>query len=237
MKSILLAFVLMAPVATLAAAPLSQSVEGPAESADSKARPLSEAPAVEGLVGRPAARGAARDCGCFEIFDVWVEQREDRDGDGYHQVIGVEFDADTTSARETVYARLYLRRDAGPWVLYSETGLFDIRYDEAADRYRVTTRLLEGFPPGRYELAIDLYALYRSGVVASRTVAFDQHGELLYLEDELNDEPPVEVIVIAPAPPGGEVVVIEDDPAYAGSMSPAWLLALGLVGFARRTRK
>ncbi len=174
---------------------------------------------------------AARDCGCFELFDAWASQTRDDDGDGYHHRISVEFDADTASARETVYAKLYLRRDYGPWTLYSETGLFDIRYDEAADRYRIDTDLLEGFPPGRYDLMIDLHALYHTGIVASRVVSFDARGDLLYLEDEQHDTPPTEVVIVTP--PVDEIVIIEDDP-YAGALTPGGLLAMGLLGWLRR---
>jgi hypothetical protein len=236
MKTLLLALILMMPALSLAAVPQTRSVEGLSREGGANEQQLPAATIRLAAPQANARRSASHtDCGCFEIFGAWVDQYEDRDGDGYHRKIRVEFDADTRNARETVYAKLYLRREHGPWVLYSETGLFDIRYDEAGDRYEIVTELLEGFPPGRYDLMIELYALYYSGMVASRTVSLDEHGHLLYLEDATSDTAETEVIVITP-PPSGEVVIIEDDP-YAGGSTPLWILSLGMLALWRRQGK
>ncbi len=236
MKHLMIALILtLLPGLTLAVVPTTQSAGGLA-SDDSINTRLETAPIMQTItIGNVANTAAKTVCGCFEIFDVWVGQSEDFDGDGYHRKISVEFDADTSNARETVYAKLYLRRDAGPWLLYAETGLFDIRYDSAADIYRIDTRLLEGFPPDRYELLIELHALYHTGVVASYSVNFDQHGDLLRLEDSTQDKPVVDVI-ISPEPPPGEVVIVGEGSIYAGSLTPGWILALGLLLSARRKR-
>ena len=236
MKTLLLALILMMPALSLAAVPQTRSVEGLTRDGGADEQQLPTAIIRPAQPQADTQRSASRvECGCFEIFGAWIDQYDDRDGDGYHRKIRVEFDADTSSARETVYAKLYLRRDHGPWLLYSETGLFDIRYDEAGDRYEIVTELLEGFPPGRYDLMIELHALYYSGVVASRTVSFDEHGRLLYLEDAASDEPEIEVIVITP-PPSGEVVIVDDDP-YAGGSTPLWILSLGVLAIWRKKGK
>ena len=238
MKTLLLALITLFPALSMAAdpLPLTRSAGALAREGVTEEQLLA-APAVSGQVQPLSTRQAARSgCGCFEIYDVWIRQSVDEDGDGYHQRLSVEFDADTTNAHETVYAKLYLRRDNGPWVLYSETDLYDIHYDDSIDSYEVSTQLLEGFPPGRYELMIDLYALYYDGIVASRIIRFDDAGQPLYLEDEQHDQPSVEVIVITPDPQPDGVVVIEDSSVYAGSFSPAWLLALALLAGLRRKK-
>ena len=233
---ILLVLITLFPALSMAAdaLPLSRSAGALAREGVTEEQLLA-APAVSGQVQPPSTRQAARsDCACFEIFDVWLRQSIDEDGDGYHRRLNVEFDADTTHAHETVYAKLFLRRDHGPWVLYSETDLYDIHYDDSIDSYEITTDLIEGYPPGRYELMIDLYALYYEGIVASRVIHFDDAGRPLYLEDEQHDQPGTDVIIITTDPQPEGIVIIEDDDVQAGGLTPAWLLALLVLAGLRR---
>ena len=123
----------------------------------------------------------------FAIFDAWIDLIDDFDDDGFYHSIRVGFDADTSSELETVYAKLYLSYEGGPWYQYTTTDLFDIYHNEAEDSYQVMTELIEGYLPGYYEVLIDLYSLNHPGIVASRIIDSDDSGFALRLEDQDHD--------------------------------------------------
>ena len=132
---------------------------------------------VERLVsGRPenyAARAeqqpgvANRHDQVFTIFEADVVTLADLDGDGYHHALNVYFDVDVNIGSASVYAKLYLSRDGGPWLQYHTTELFDIYYDDPGDAWEVETELLEGYRPGYYDLLIEVYSLDHAYMVTS----------------------------------------------------------------------
>jgi len=124
----------------------------------------------------------------FSIFDAWVELSGDEDGDGYFHRITTSFDADVNSPLETVYAKLYLSFQGGPWMQMAQTELFEIRYDSMSDSYEVETELLEGYATGDYDVLIELHSLYHPGVVASAILYQDGAGYIISLEDRERDQ-------------------------------------------------
>jgi len=119
----------------------------------------------------------------FYFSSVEVLFHRDLDYDGYYSEFTVNFDADTDYNSATVYALLYLSYEGGPWELYYETDYFNINGWSSSDDLSVTTLLTEGYPPGRYDILIDLYDEYDHSLVA--TISSDDTSALadLYLED------------------------------------------------------
>ena len=66
----------------------------------------------------------------FEIYDADVSLLADLDGDGFHHALNVYFDVDVDHDGATVYAKLYLSREGGPWYQYFTTDLFHIHGDD-----------------------------------------------------------------------------------------------------------
>ncbi len=124
----------------------------------------------------------------FNIFDTWVELTGDIDSDGYYHHIKTTFDVDVNTPLETVYAKLYLSHEGGPWRQYAETNIFEINYDSISDTYEVVSELIEGYPPGYYDVLIEIHSLYHDGIVASRIITQDVDGYLLTIEDLQNDQ-------------------------------------------------
>src|SRR5690606_10067581 len=102
--------------------------------------------------------------------------------------------------------------------LYHETDDFLVEGAIADDAYEVETELLSGYPPGEYDLLIELYD-------ADTGVFVDELGPvqtsalaLLPLEDREHDQPPPTVII--------------HDHGGGGAASPALLLLLGVLAAA-----
>lgn len=119
----------------------------------------------------------------FYLSSAYVTLNIDQDYDGYYSEFSVIFDADTDYAEATVYAALYLSYEGGAWEHYYSTDNFVLEGWSYDDEYEVTTLLTDGFPPGRYDVLIDLYDTYDDSLVA--TISADDTYELadLYLED------------------------------------------------------
>ncbi len=124
----------------------------------------------------------------FSIYSAGVELLADIDGDGFHHRLNVIFDVDVDYDAATVYAKLYLSREGGPWIQYADTDLFDIYSDDVADTYEVTTELIEGYPPGYYSVLIEVYSLNDSYMVASEIIDNQYLGRSVMLEDLQRDE-------------------------------------------------
>lgn len=96
----------------------------------------------------------------------------DQDLDGYYSEFTVNFDADTNYSYADVYAELYLSLNGGPWLRYHVTDVFEIQGWSYYDDYTVSTLLTEGYPPGSYDLLIDLIDTFDNSLVA--TISGDQ---------------------------------------------------------------
>jgi hypothetical protein len=124
----------------------------------------------------------------FEIFEADLQQLSDIDGDGYHHAIDVSFDVDVNQGDALIYAKLYLSRDGGDWYHYYTTDLFEIHADDAADAYQVETELMDGYPPGYYDLLIEIYSLDHAYMVTSEVLDYYYLGKSVRLEDLARDE-------------------------------------------------
>jgi len=124
----------------------------------------------------------------FSIYDANIDLLSDLDGDGYHHAINVSFDIDVSYDSATVYAKLYLSRNGGPWSQYHTTDLINIYGDDYSDAYEVTTELAEGYPPGYYDVLIEVFSLNHSGIVTSQILDYYYLGKDVMLEDLSRDQ-------------------------------------------------
>ena len=175
-----------------------------------------------------AGRFANRDDQYFSIYSAGIELLSDIDRDGFHHVINVIFDVDVDYDAATIYAKLYLSREGGPWVQYADTDLFDIYSNDIADTYEVTTELIEGYPPGYYSVLIEIYSLNHSYMVASEILDYQYLGSSVMLEDLQRDE----IIVYEEFSYYEEVEIVETH--GAGSFSLFYWLLLAQVVIAAR---
>lgn len=125
----------------------------------------------------------------FDIYDADLQLISDLDGDGYHHAIKVYFDVDVNVDSATVYAKLYLSREGGPWSQYFTTDLFAIHIDDSSDAYEVETELLEGYRAGYYDVLIEIYSLDHAYLVASLVLDHHYLGKDVMIEDLARDEP------------------------------------------------
>lgn len=120
------------------------------------------------------------------IHDAAVFLYEDDDGDGDYSKIRVDFDVDSPyDDYFDVYAQLFIRQQGDvDWTHYHTTDVFEIYYDYGSDEYSVTTRLNTGFPPGDYEILIDLFEYGYSDIVDTLDPYDDYDLANLPLEDK-----------------------------------------------------
>ncbi len=168
------------------------------------------------LIVRPEAKANNQE---FWIFDAWVEFFRDDDRDGYFNHFSVEFDADTEYSSAEVYARLYLGKDE-IFKEYHTTSDFNIFSDNSNDSFVVESELLNGFPPGEYEVLIELYDAYNDELVAVYDGNDDADLYLLSLESKEYES--IQVIVVR---------------EHGGSVSLWSLLLLPLLLMTRQYRK
>ncbi len=124
----------------------------------------------------------------FYIYDADVELISDIDGDGFHHAFNVIFDVDVDYDAATLYAKLYLSREGGPWIQYTTSDLFEILENNASDAYEVTTELIEGYPAGYYAVLVEVYSLNHIGMVASEILDYHYLGKDIMLEDLSRDD-------------------------------------------------
>ena len=103
----------------------------------------------------------------FWFYDAYVTLFADEDADGYFTGIELEFDADTVYTAADVYALTYLSLDYGPWNVYAETADFTLYGASDTDGYVIETELVAGYPPGDYDILIELYDTFDGSLVAS----------------------------------------------------------------------
>ncbi len=168
-----------------------------------------------GQVSKSQAIVANRYDQYFSIYDANVSLLSDLDFDGYYHAFNVDFDVDVSYETATVYAKLYLSRDGGPWRQYHTTALFNIDGNNYGDAYEVTTELIDAYPPGYYRILIEVYSLNHVGIVASELLDYYFLGKDIMLEDLSRDD-------------SGEFFVEEISVLYggAGSFSMIWLLLI-----------
>lgn len=196
---------------------------------------LAQSPVVRNTANtaeRRQLRSSGDDSAHFRIFDAWVELSGDDDYDGYFHRIKTSFDADVDTPLETVYAKLYLSYQGGPWVQFADTELFEIRYDSMSDSYEVETELLEGYASGDYDVLIELHSLYHPGVVASAELYQDSDGYPISLEDRERDRldgAAYSVSTTTYTSVAGDGYLVTEEEYIAGSLSWPGLFLLALL--------
>jgi hypothetical protein len=170
--------------------------------------------------GRTAAPESSTLVGDHWIYAADAALYDDFDADGYYRFISVRVDADTFFSHSYVYAVIYLSADGDWFEHFYTTHDFEINGATSDDEYFVEVELVSGYPPGRYDVLVELYdadlGLYMDEFGPAQSPTLD----LLPLEDATFDEP---------APP---VVVVEE---YGGGEMSLWTV-LALLGLALRRR-
>ena len=157
----------------------------------------------------------------FAVFDAWVSMDEDVDYDGYYSTFTLEFDVDTVYERAEVYAVLYLAR-TDVYEQYHVTSVFSIYGDSSNDSLLVQSELHQGFPPGEYDVLIEVYDAYDDNLVAATDSFNDADLAFLSLESR-NHEVEAEVIIVTHE--------------SGGALSTLWLALLaGIAGYRKLRR-
>jgi hypothetical protein len=156
------------------------------------------------------------------VYDATAELFSDRDGDGYYHYLRVRFDVDTAYAGRWVFARLFLSDDGEWWEEYHVTRDFFVEGSSPYDDYEVETELAAGYPPGLYDVLIEIYDADYGDFLAEFGPADTSALALLPLEDVDRDRPPV--VVVHEHGGGGSV----------GSVTLGFLAALALLALRRR---
>lgn len=165
----------------------------------------------------------------FEVYSADVQLLSDIDFDGYHHALNVNFDIDVSYEGAAVYVKLFLSRDGGPWSHYNTTDLFSIYSDDSGDEYEVETELLEGYPPGYYDILIEVYSLNHADMVVSQRLNHYYLGHDVMLEDLTWDQRAVYT-----AEYSQEYTEVTVTHGGAGSVSLFWLVLVLLVAIAGR---
>jgi hypothetical protein len=158
------------------------------------------------------------------IYDASVELFFDADNDGYYRYMRVTFDVDSYYEKAWVFAALYLSSDGHVWELLHETEDFRVRGASPDDAYEVEVELVSGYPPGDYDLLIEIYdadtGVFVDELGPAQTSAF----ALLPLEDRSYDVPP-------------PVVVVHERGGGGATSWPVLLLLAGAAGCASIRRR
>ena len=155
----------------------------------------------------------------FWIYESWVALEQDIDYDGYHSTFSIEFDADTIFTRAPVYAVLYLGKD-GVYDAIHVSSEFYIYSEDSTDTFTIESSLVSGYPPGEYDILLELYDADTEMLVAF-TDAYDDSA-LAYLPLESEN---YEYVV------DDTVVIVEE---HGGTWSLLPLCLLGGIVFMRR---
>lgn len=161
--------------------------------------------------------------GDIVIYDAATTLISDFDHDGFYHRFSVAIDADTVYSTSWVFADLYLSYEGGPWNYYASSDQFHIHGDSVEDIYVVETELADGFPPGYYDIRIELFDAETGDLLHIYGPYDDDSLAALPLEDSVYDDEHVTTGVTT------EVIV-------AGHGGLGWLLiaAMSLAGWLRK---
>lgn len=171
----------------------------------------------------PVAQSANAD---FWFYSADVELFNDHDRDGYYHGIDLWFDADTYFAFAEVYAVVYLSKDGGPWNEYAVTDDFTLWGSSSEDDYVIVTELMSGYPPGSYDILIELFDAWDGSFLAWYGPEDTSELAFLPLEDATRD--------VADTP---DVVVINRTGGGSTGLVFTLLLSLAAVAKIRARRR
>jgi len=161
------------------------------------------------------------------LFDAATGLISDFNADGFYHRFSVAIDADTIYPTSYVYAELYLSYEGGPWNHYASSDAYHIHADSEMDIFTIETELADGFPPGYYDVRIELYDADTDDLLLSYGPYDDASLSALPLEDSYYDD----LYRDAVYPVETEVIIAGHG---HGSMS-WWLLMLpALLGVTRQ---
>jgi hypothetical protein len=178
-------------------------------------KPLKSARLKQRSAGKSSGLQSATCC-AFRIYSADTALFDDFDGDGYYTYLRVIFDIDTDFFAADVYANVYVAPIGEPWELVFESEVFTIFGSSSDDEYEVDTEFVAGYPPGEYDVLIDVYDAQSDELVA--TLGPEDSSALSYL--------PIEDISYDSAI--ADRIVISDGGGGSTSL-PALLLLAGLA--------
>ena len=150
------------------------------------------------------------------IYDASTELISDLNDDGFYHRFSIAIDVDTVYDISTVYAKLFLSLEGGPWNHYATSENYHIYGDSESDIFVIETELGDGFPPGYYDVKVDLYDTDTGQWLSNYGPYEDGSLSALPLEDSYYDDSY-----------DGGIYPIETDiivSRHAGSVS--WILVL-----------
>ena len=156
----------------------------------------------------------------INIYDAFTELVSDFNGNGFYHRFSVTVDVDTIYDTAYVYARLYLSFEGGPWNYYASSNNYHVYGDSDLDAFVIETELADGFPPGYYDVRIELYDADSDRWLFSYGPYDDASLSALPLEDSYYDEQ----YPVAIYPVESQIVV-----ASHGGAASVWLLLLPLI--------
>ncbi len=180
---------------------------------------------------RPNELAAVSSGGAW-FYDASTELFNDYDGDGYYHYLRVRFDVDSYFDEHWVYARLFISDDGQLWDEYHVTGDFVVNGTSPLDDFEVETELVSGFPPGQYDILIELYDADFGDFLAEFGPADSSAFSLLPLEDIYYDEPAVVVTVNEGYGGGGSASVL-----FAALLAACLLARTAPAGYPRRLQR
>ncbi len=154
----------------------------------------------------------------ISIYDASTLLLSDFNNDGFYHRFSVTIDADTIYNTAYIYVRLYLSFEGGSWNHYATSDNYHIYSDSETDAFVIETELADGFPPGYYDVRIELYNADDNHWLLSYGSYDDASLNALPLEDSYYDEQHENILIPV------ETVIVVDGHGHGGSMS--WLLLL-----------
>jgi len=91
------------------------------------------------------------------LYDASTELISDFNYDGFYHRFSVAIDVDTIYDTAYVYTKLYLSYEGGPWDHYATSETYHIHGDSELDSFIIETELADGYPPGYYDVRIEVY--------------------------------------------------------------------------------
>jgi hypothetical protein len=122
------------------------------------------------------------------VYDASAELISDLNYDGFYHRFSIALDVDTVYDTSTVYAKLYLSLEGGPWNHYATSENYHIYGNSESDIFVIETELGDGFPPGYYDIKVDLYDAYTGQWLANYGPYEDASLSALPLEDSYYDD-------------------------------------------------
>jgi len=162
----------------------------------------------------------------YLLYDASTELISDFDYDGFYHRFNVLIDVDTIFETAYIYAELYLSYEGGPWNFYASSDNYHIHGDSELDSFIIETELADGFPPGYYDVRIEVYDADYDEWLLSYGPYDDASLSALPLEDSYHDDN--DTVVIYPVET--EIVVA----GHSGSMGWLLLMVPALIAVTRR---